>query len=556
MPVLNGFALPLDEVYEAPSFRPAWMGATANDAAPAPGVADELIYSVHRQAITNNQPLPIETTSHNGAMCNDFIGDVYNRIHIEPDVIDLGPFAGTVVESVFVWNAYFDSQLLNQVSLINADGVSLEGDTSVTYRPLESLRYDLTITPDGPATLGATMQWEFSVGNVQLSLLGLRSILWPFVAEPPTEQLEWKTERLTFKAGEQRIGLRRIPNWWLSFNADVSPVAVNRLQQMLLTWQTQVFAVPLRQESSAVSGLMAGDTVITTPTVNRQYQSGGSAVVWVSDSEFELVRIDTVNTNELTLAQPLINNVDSGSIMPVVNGRLPQGVSTQLYGDGRAQVSAGFRLFEMPDPGIDPADDYRGLPILTDTVSFTQSQSGQSRQAQQWAEAPTGIPLIEPDRAWAEFFQPIQLIAESQEDVSRLRSWLSSRRGSRRPFWLPSPTAAFVLQNDAAAADVGITVVDREYRNWEQQHRFMRDIQLSLDNGTVLYRRITGATAGSSPNTEQLSLDSALGVDLSVGQVRIVFLQPWLLNDRWTINHGHGGAAVISAQLEACLDDL
>jgi hypothetical protein len=256
------------------------------------------------------------------------------------------------------------------------------------------------------------------------------------------------------------------------------------------------------------------------------------------------------------LAQPVSRDFDDAVIMPVVNGRLPDGATMRHFGDGRAQVSAGFRLVDMDDPATTADEDYRGLPVLSDPVVFSQSINHKTQHAQQWVEPPTGEPMVRIDREWSEFFQPITVLAETQADIARLRGWFANRRGALTPFWMASTAFAFTLQADAVSADSAIYVDDREYRNWEKQHRFMRDLAIVKDDGTTLYRRITGASKDSLNSRELISLDQVLGVDLTVGQTRIHFLQPWLLPDRWQIQHGHNSSAHFSAELEACLDEL
>ena len=164
----------------------------------------------------------------------------------------------------------------------------------------------------------------------------------------------------------------------------------------------------------------------------------------------------------------------------------------------------GFNVLEVqPNRAKDPRRSF--LRSLTKMDAGTGKTTVQDR---------AGISRSELEFDW---------FLDGRSEIAVLQAFLLARKGRAVPFWVPSWRHDLVLNQDAGAIDTSITVKDTGFLKYQFQQTSRRQIALVLQNGTFIYRQITGATNPGN-GTEVLTLDSALGVAVPAATTMVCFL--------------------------------
>ena len=194
-----------------PSYKPDWISEVVLNIEMDGWETNLSQRSIH----TSTQPI-IESAKvhHNAIKALSFVDDFYNRIIIEPGVIDVGNLVSEQFYEVNVFNGYFDSKVLESYSAQNSDGMFISGPVApATWGALETRQYQITISTDGPPSINGQLRFDFegTSDDIIIQISGARIVMLPYQAEVPwSESLEWKTDVLTANNGtEQRIRLRK-----------------------------------------------------------------------------------------------------------------------------------------------------------------------------------------------------------------------------------------------------------------------------------------------------------------------------------------------------------
>jgi len=112
---------------------------------------------------------------------------------------------------------------------------------------------------------------------------------------------------------------------------------------------------------------------------------------------------------------------------------------------------------------------------------------------------------------------------DGRSEIGVIQAFLLERKGRAVPFWVPSWRHDLVLNQGAAAIDTSLTVKDTGYLKYQFPQASRRQIAMILQNGTMIYRRVTGATNPGN-GTEVLTLDSAVGASVPADTTMVCFL--------------------------------
>ncbi|WP_162405582.1 hypothetical protein [Pseudoxanthomonas jiangsuensis] len=344
------------------------------------------------------------------------------------------------------------------------------------------------------------------------------------------EQLDALTDVLPAENGvEQRRGLRLSPRTTLEFSGLEEGAARRHLEHLLHANGAGRWWVPFPMDRGALpEPLAAGATAVPVDTRWRHYRAGGRALLLgATPRDYELVDVDEVASDALTLAEPTVRDWPAGTaVLPVALARLDGMPSLSRFTSDAVPYQVRF-LFEEPVdwPATAGAAEYRDVPVL--------------EVAPDWGDDPAWTPerqFVEEDNGTAPpaRFDPQggprglamrNYTLLSMEQAAAFRSLLYALDGRRCPIWLPSLAGDLQVvanvSNGATTLDVGWTGLSA----WPlAQGR--RDLRIQLRSGTVLYRRITAATAVGD-DVERLTLDAAIGTGFTAAQVALVsFLVP------------------------------
>ena len=363
---------------------------------------------------------------------------------------------------------------------------------------------------------------------------------WSFPAvQEVVEVLEWRTDVLPSRAGEQRIALRPRPREIVTLRHRLDALGMAREAELARAgfageWNVPLWHMALQPDTD----LAQGDTEILLDTGLSDFRSGGLAAMAVDGKEVAPLAIASVEPDRLILVEPLFLQLPGPSVArqratvaPVRAGALtsPIEVARRRLGDGT--VTASFLLRNTQDIAPLVLPIYLGRPVQTDPSLVRRPLTASLRRAVEYVDNGFGPVVVEPIRDVFERGEALTLKARGSSARQAQRRWLWSLRGRQASFWLPTwghelqlraaMTSGSVLMRVAPIASLGAYIG--------------RQIMLEMP-GALRFRTITAAIADGADH--RLTLSSNLGEPVPFG-TKVHFLTAVRADaDRVEIQHG------------------
>lgn len=271
--------------------------------------------------------------------------------------------------------------------------------------------------------------------------------LWPFpAAQEIMEVLEWRTDVLTSRAGEQRIALRARPREIVTFRHRLDALGMARAAELARAGFAGDWHVPLwHMALQPVADLVQGATEILLDTGLSDFRSGELAAISVDGREAAAVSIASVQADRLILAEPLVLQLPSPAVdapritvAPIRAGVLTSAIEVTRRRQGDGTVTASFLLRDAPELTAPVLPTYLGRPVQTDPSLVRRPLSASLRRVVEYVDNGFGPVVAEPVRDIFERGETITLKAQGPAARHALRRWLWSLRGRQVSFWLPT----------------------------------------------------------------------------------------------------------------------
>jgi hypothetical protein len=368
-------------------------------------------------------------------------------------------------------------------------------------------------------------------------------MLWPFpAAESVSEVLEWRTDVLQARAGEQRIALRTLPREIASFQHRCDALTMARAAELARAGSAGDWLVPLWQMAQQPTmDLTQGDLEIPLDTSIADFRAPGFAAIALDGGDAALAEISAIQPDRLILAEPLVLyapavTVSAGrvTVAPMRIGILVSALEIERRRQNDGTVSATFLLRDAPDltPLVLPS--YLGYSVRTDPSLTRAPLTASLRRAVEYVDNGFGPVVIELLRDVFERGETITLKARGPVKRWALRRWLWSLRGRQASFWLPTWGRELQLQaamtSSSAQMRVAPVAALAAYVG--------RKILLEMPSG-LRFRTITAAVAEGS--VHRLTISSNLGEPVPVG-TKVHFLT-LVRSDADRVEIQHGAAA-------------
>lgn len=392
-------------------------------------------------------------------------------------------------------------------------------------------------------------------------------VVWPFVPDwstPVNETLAWLSDVMQASAtGAQQVrGLRGTPRRTFAFNGIADRDARRIVDGFLFDIGTRQIMLPIHPDVQWLAApVAAGATVIPCRTTGFDFVAGGTALLWHDVGTWELVGVDVISSDQITLSAATVNAYGIGDrLYPVRKARLNDVPKASHQNDETQAVQAQLLIDEPCDwPAAWPsAATYRGMAVLEWRGEESEGPADQYDRFGGTVDADTG-PIFYYDLPGRPFRAQSQRFAlADRADHATFRSLLYQLNGRTGECWVPSWQNELAPSQPIGSADVQITMPWMGYTQFGYQQANRRDLRFELFDGTVLYRRITGsADAGDH---EVLQLDSALGQDIDPSAFRQInwLTASALAADSVTIQHENDadGPAVATLHWQAVKDDV
>lgn len=468
---------------------------------------------------------PVEAYSRaiDGIRGGAFIDDFYYRVHISPSQLDLGNVVSAQTSPVSLWNAWLEPRTLTDIEGLD-EGIQVDGqpDPPMLFQALKELVWQLTVTPDGQPVLDTVVTWVFDNGrNAGVRVTANRIIGWPFVpdwGDGIRERLTAATDILQSESGvSQRRKLRGSPR--REFNGPMYAEGRERqlLDLSLFGWSDRIWSIPIWPDIQLLDvGIEVDVDFIPCSTQHLDFRAGGLAMLRGEDAfTSETVEILEVLTNGLQLKRNTQLAWPVGSrIYPARAAQLLEEPSLSKLTDRLIEAEVRFLVVEACDwPEWLPATLYRGRPVWDRRPDDTENLTHAAERLRSTLDSGFAQPLIT-DTAKRAF----QVLSQRHLDLGRearalVRSFIYGMCGRQKVVWVPSHMDDLTVVATASAVATTIDIVNIGYTRFSNGKPGRRDIRIELWNGTVLMRRITGATELDT-QTERLVLDAALGIEL------------------------------------------
>lgn len=376
--------------------------------------------------------------------------------------------------------------------------------------------------------------------------------LWPFpAAQEITEVLEWRTDVLTSRAGEQRIALRPRPREIVTFRHRLDALGMARTAELARAafagdWQIPLWHMALQP----AAGLAQGAIEILLDTGVADFRSGGLAAIAVDGREAAAVAIASVQADRLILAESLVLQLPSPvvaapriTVAPIRAGVLTSAIEVTRRRQSDGTVTASFMLRNAPDLAAPVLPTYLGRPVQTDPSVVRRPLSASLRRAVEYVDNGFGPVVVEPMRDVFERSETITLKAKGPTTRQLLRRWLWSLRGRQASFWLPTWGRELQLR----AAMTSGSVLMRVAPVASLPAYVGRAIILEMPSA-LRFRTITTAIAEGADH--RLTLSSNLGDPVPL-TTKVHFLTAMRADaDRVEIQHGSVASEVTLPVLE------
>lgn len=419
-----------------------------------------------------------------GGMLNTFFDDFYNRIHITPQVIDLGNITPPQSRTIEVWNAFLTSKTLASISAAgDASGLTFSPAPPQTLSPLRALDLVLTADQDVAPTVDVTFTLEWTgLPDITIRVTGISVIAVPWKqAIGMQETLAWLTDVMTAKGGtEQAASLRETPRQ--TYAMTLLPEDYTGTQHAFISGYGRRFAVPSRDEGQPFT-VAAGASEVLLDTTQGDWRE--MVMLWASETDFEVIEIDSVAADRLYLKRPT-GAARTGRAFPTAAARLISPPVRTTYARPGGNIACAFEFANGSDLAADPsAIQWQGLDVLLVPPALHPVED-ELQQRIETLDNRTG--WAADDRYWsrAKIGRPMRWVVDRPAMWS-LRRWLHRRRGMWRPFWHPSFEPDFTVTGSGLVH--GTLVVQA---NGFERYGVLKAIAIRTTTGSWAFADITG----------------------------------------------------------------
>jgi len=367
---------------------------------------------------------------------------------------------------------------------------------------------------------------------------------------PVLERLEWLTDVLSSKnLTEQAIRLRNVPRRSFEFEVVVHERQRRTLEAALFGRQAEEWLLPVWPDGAFLdAGVALGATGIAVDAMYRDYRAGGQAVL-IGGHIAEAVTIDTVLADHITLVTGTVNAYARGvRLYPARPARMQASQPLQRLSDELATLTCRLQLTDNSEHALPTPATYRGLPVLEQPPNWRDDLAADYQRQIATLDYGVGRRYVEDIAGRGEVLQGHRWTLQGRASIDGFRAWLYALAGRQGAFWLPTWCQDLRVLGDIAHDALTIDVEHCGFVDHLALALNRRDIEIRIRSGSVFRRRIVAAAAVDA-NTERLTLNAHLGVDVAAGDiVRVSFLQTARLEADAVEIAWHTGALAESAQ--------
>jgi hypothetical protein len=481
-------------------------------------------------------PIGMLETSRQAQVQHTFRDDYYYRIHVTPQSFNLGAIVEAVSDSFYVWNAWFEQKTCLNIDEDNSDEYTLTGLTApFNLNALEMVEYTLEISEEGSATFEATITFEFLLESPVVEISGTRLVVFPF--EPLLglkEFIEFLTNIIKSKDGsEQRISVRPTPRQGFKMEVHLKTEQQQAMfDALVFQWHKRAWGLPVWTDWVLHADTIdIDDTVIYLDTTESDFRNDSNAIIWQSIDSYEVIKVETVESDRLNLSVGIDNQwIGDKWIMPLRIAYMLRNLMTPSAPDGYAQPVCDFLVKDNALlTGFSAETTYGGLTVVTNSSKVDDMQETEVDADTRFNDYGLGDFTIYSDSDHNIYIRPYHFKNHTRSQCWQFREFLHSLLGRRNAFWVLSDKDDLSLVATIGSTDTNFTIHSVGLARHMELNELRTHIAFVFPDGTHIYRQITNLAEAGDYDT--VTIDSALGVEVHVGDCEICFLDKVRLTD-------------------------
>lgn len=457
----------------------------------------------------------------------------FETIVVRPQSIALGNVLTTIIVAIELFNAdRYESHELQNFTNNAGDGISLTDLPPLVYSIplLHGLTVHLEVTPDGPATIDGTLDFDFDLYVVSIPITGQRLVVFGFRPEVPMQEtLRFLTEVIdTIDGGEQRIALRKRPRQEYDCTFRLEGPDRQALENLLFEWQGRAVGFPVWTDSALLTAAVSiGATTLNVDTTEySDFRVGSLLIVFKDRVIYDASRVTAINKKSLVIETPLENAYLAGTeVMPVRTAfasRLARGSRQPV---AMQDLSINFRVVDN-DVDLASAAAFSSLlgKVLFDSGNIISSDLEQLHDRRLYIQdGETGV--FDQDSLWdrTKVASAKGFTCHNRQQLWQMRQVLHYLRGRLKSFYLPTFYDELTPTANLTSGSSSLTITNVGYTNFVQNRR--GKLRVVKTDGTVILRNVT-SSAVVDDFTEQITVDAPWPSTITVAQVkRIEYIQ-------------------------------
>lgn len=499
-------------------------------------------------------PLPA-TQAWSGRHINEFGGEYFNKLIIDPRYLNFGVIAGYTEYSIEAHSTYLDDITLTAADIVgDTSGVNLldiaAGDTIKSFGKKD---FRLALLEEGPTYFdfkirvtvdNAEDYWVLGYGESDF-MSGFRAQEWFYpinYADPVAEVYEYATDIIEAWSGmEQRFDLLDEPNHTLHNNYLLDGSDYVEAMNKLNGWHDKVFLVPNKNQHIELWGVQAGSTQLTIP--GHAFSPNGLVMLRGNMGDYSVLAIASITSDTITLRSQVPKTYDYCEAIYVdlyymdsnLNARVHRGELLEMQVPFVAREDTYVHNVNPDSAGL---TYYKGLPVLDFQHNFADSLE----QNMRYEDVGVGYKSTIRERLSRKASTEMNLNFDlTGEQIARFKAFAHLVKGRWGSFWVPDHSSSFVQKVGGQSINATIDVRASGYTTLSAG--LYRHVKIDTAVGTFHREMLSVESFG---DYDTITLDAAIPQEAhdSIHDIRLLY-KARFGNDRFSYEFHHDQYASI-----------
>lgn len=347
------------------------------------------------------------------------------------------------------------------------------------------------------------------MGLHNTTLAGTIALLPLQMRAPMSEVLEWLTELQTARnGGELPKRFRRNPRQKIVGTVPAQFADAARALNIGYGGLTRKWGVPLWQDAQPVGAVAGSSSEVLCDPAGVDLRPESLGLLWQDPTTFEVVEIDTVLSDRITLLSNTSVSMGNAVLLPLRTGKMLSKIERDTTGyNGTLKVT--YDVGDNLDLNPAAPAQFLGNDIYFDPHLLSGGEISEDLQTlRDVVDFDTG--LIDTWAPWLNnrIGRAYGIVCEDRASAWAFRQWLHRRGGRWRPFWTPTFEADLRPSGSGTVTNV-LTVHDQNYSTFGVPR-----LHIAVEDSAGNWHPRTVTTFEPAGGLVDLTLSSALNLPL------------------------------------------